>query len=89
MQADVTSILMPSVTAELLQCCMCICSDSIRNASNACKQRSNVLGLQTQIKSESLERSIRLQRNIDAGNNQCLQAAVMHAFTEATTAQSN
>ncbi len=34
--ADVTLILMPSVTLSLLQSCMCICSDSILRAPNAC-----------------------------------------------------
>ena len=34
--ADVTLILMPSVMLSLLQSCMCICSDSILRAPNAC-----------------------------------------------------
>ena len=34
--ADVTLIRMPSVTLSLLQSCMCICSDSVLRAPNAC-----------------------------------------------------
>lgn len=35
MKADVTSTWIPPVTAWLLHCCICICSDRIRSAANA------------------------------------------------------